>query len=153
MSSASAPSQDFSKRPAAVQRSAIHARAGQLSCPTSHQLLDFLLQRDRCVAGPPPPSRRTQRFEAGGPALFLTARRRLGIGVLLYCDATEGWSGRALTHAVPTCWTMTLDTHDLLFCIKCARECSHYTAASSIFSVLYRLCSTHPSALPSSISA
>lgn len=69
ISSASAPSQDFSKRPAAVQRSTRHTRAGQLSCPTSHQLLDFLLQRDSKVAGPPPPSRRTQRFEVGGPAL------------------------------------------------------------------------------------
>jgi hypothetical protein len=65
-----------------------HAHAGQLSCPTPHQLLDFLHQRDSCVAGPPPPSRRTQRFEVGSPALSLPARRRLGIGVVLYCDAT-----------------------------------------------------------------
>jgi hypothetical protein len=40
-------------RPAAVQ----DARASLLSCPISSQLLDFLLQRDNKVAGPPPPSR------------------------------------------------------------------------------------------------
>jgi hypothetical protein len=43
------------KWPAAVQ----DARTSLLSSPKSPHLLDFLLQRDSKVAGPPPPSRRS----------------------------------------------------------------------------------------------
>jgi hypothetical protein len=75
-----------------------HAHAGQLSCPTPHQLLDFLHQRDSCVATStvtPHAAIRGRQPCSFSPGEATSGDRR---GFVLRRH-TEGWSGRALTQA------------------------------------------------------